>query len=510
MEKKKVYFYIGIIIILVVILGLLLKFALFNNTSSSQELSSTSNQNSSNSEVIKESSQIEQEDNRGEETYSDYSAKINLSDLSYEGTGLTISNTTITITKQGTYYFTGTLADGNIVVDAGDDDNVVLVFDNAIITCSSTAVINGVNAKNIIINLKEGSTNTFTDSTNYSVFTEDDEPNATIFSKTDLIINGKGTLIVNANYEDGIVSKDDLVITNANIKVTSKDDGIRGKDSVDIKDAYITINSEGDGIKSTNDSDTSKGYVIIDNSEINIEVEDDGIHAKTSIIINGGNIEIEKSYEGIEAAYIEINDGDISIVASDDGINASDGSGTTEFYGRQESFNTNTDVMLVINGGNIYVNASGDGLDSNGSIKQTGGNVVVAGTQNNGNGALDYDSTFNVNGGSLIVYGATGMWQNPSTTSSQYSICFSASGKAGDQIEIKDSNGNTIETFTTDKAYSAILISNSKLTKGTTYSLYVNGTQMSSLELTSIVTSEVSGNGMMQGGMSQGGFGGKR
>ena len=504
---------------------------------------------------------------------------INLSNLSYEGTGVAISNSTITINKQGTYYFTGTLAEGNIVVNAGDDDNVVLVFENANITCTTTAVINGVNAKNIIINVKAGSSNTFTDSTSYTVFTEDDEPNATIFSKTDLMINGKGTLIVNANYDDGIVSKDDLVITNANIQITSADDGIRGKDSVDIKNATITINAKGDGIKSTNDTDTSKGYVLIDNSKITINAEsdgiqaetilntsnsnltitttgdtssedvsskglkagkeitinsgnisisstddtihsnyfiiinggnlelsskDDGIHADTDVIINGGNIDITKSYEGIEAAYIEINDGEVSIVASDDGLNASDGSGDTNFWGRQESFNTNTNVQLVINGGNIYVNASGDGLDSNGTMTQTGGDVIVAGTQNNGNGALDYDSTFNITGGSLIVYGATGMWQNPSTTSSQYSLCFSASGKAGDKIEIKDSNGNTVESFTTDKAYNAILISNSKLQKGTTYTLYVNGSESSSLELTSIVTSTISGNGM-GGGMMQGG-----
>lgn len=582
MEKKKIYIYVGIIIMLVVILGVLLKFALFSNNSNggSNFFESSNTTNSASEEAITESTKLDQATNRGEVSYTDYSAKVNLSNLSYEGTGVTISNSTIKITKQGTYYFTGNLEDGNIVIDAGDDDNVVLVFDNANITCSTTAVINGVNAKNIIINLKDGSTNTFTDSNNYTVFTEDDEPNSVVFSKTDLIINGTGTLIVNANYEDGIVSKDDLVITNANIKVTSADDAVRGKDSVDIKDAIITINAKGDGIKSTNDTDTSKGYVIIDGGKINIEAEndgiqaetvlnisnaditinttgntsdenvsskglksgkeitinsgniaisstddsihsnyfmiinggeltlasgDDGLHADTNIQINGGNINITKSYEGIEAAYIVIDDGDISVVASDDGLNASDGSGTTEFWGRQESFNTNVSAQLIINGGNIYVNASGDGLDANGAITQNGGNVVVAGTQNNGNGALDYDSTFNVNGGSLIIYGATGMWQNPSTTSSQYSICFSASGKAGDEIVVKDSNGNTVAQFTTDKAYSAILISNSKLQKGITYTLYVNGSQVSSLEITSIVTSQASGNGMMGGGMNQGG-----
>lgn len=592
MKNKKIILYVGIITFLVIVLGVLLKFALFSDTSNSNQstswLGEGNTSSSENSEAITESTKLTQATNRGEAAYTDYSATINLGNLSYEGTGVTISNSTIKITKQGTYYFTGTLKDGNIVVEAGDDDNVVLVFDNANITCTTTAVINGINAKNLIINLKEGSTNTFTDSSNYTVFTEDDEPNAAVFSKTDLMINGTGTLIVNANYQDGIVSKDDLVITNATIKVTSADDGIRGKDSVDIKDANITVNAKGDGIKSTNDSDTSKGYVIIDGGKINIEAEsdgiqaetvlnisnaditikttgntsdenvsskglksgkeitvnsgninvsstddsihsnyfiiinggnltlasnDDGLHADTNILINDGNLNITKSYEGIEAAYIVINNGEISVVASDDGINASDGSGTTEFWGRQENFNTNSSIALIINGGNIFVNAAGDGLDSNGAITQNGGSVVVAGTQNNGNGALDYDGTFNVTGGSLIIYGATGMWQNPSTTSTQYSICYSASGKAGDQIVVKDQNDNTVAEFTTEKVYSAILISNSKLKQGETYSLYVNGTLSTSLEITSIVTSQISGGGMMGGGnagMPQGGNGGGR
>ena len=418
---------------------------------------------------------VEQEDKRGEESYTNYNAQIDLSNLTGEGSGVSIEKNVITISKAGTYYFTGTLEDGNIVVNAGDDDNVILVFDNAKITSSTTSCINGINAKNIYINLVEGSTNTFTDSSNYTVFTEDDEPNGTIFSKTDLFINGRGTLVVNANYLDGIVSKDDLVITNATIEVNSNDDAIRGKDSVDIKDSIITINSKGDGIKSNNDTDEGKGYVIIESSTITINSGDDAIHAENELVINSGTINIEESHEGLEGLAIQINGGDIKIKADDDGINAAGSNG----------------ALLEINGGNIYVDSSGDGLDANGSIKMTGGTVIVAGTQDMGNGAIDYDNEFNISGGNLIVYGGTGMWLNTSTTSTQYAICFSVQGNSEDKIEILDSDGNIIESFTADKSYSAILISNDKIKNGENYTLNVNGTEKSSIEVTSVVSSQV-------------------
>lgn len=515
-------------------------------------------------------------------TYTNYTAKVNLNYLSVDGSGVTISGTTIKITSAGTYYFSGTASDASITVEADKNAEVILVFDNANITSSNTAVINGVKAKSITINLKEGSTNTFTDSSSYTVFTEDDEPNATVFSKTDLIVNGSGKLIINANYEDGIASKDTLKIINTNIEITSKDDGIRGKDFVAIKNSNITIKSSGDGIKSTN-TDTALGYIIIEGGTININsasdgiqaenilnisesnitikttgninaktsdgdtvsskglkagVEitinsgtininstddsihsnkyviinggvlnltsgDDGIHADNNILINDGTINITKSYEGIESSYIKINGGNISLVASDDGINIAGGNDGSGFgrTGANSFTSSNSGRELVINGGTIKVVADGDGLDSNGSITITGGNTTVFGAVNGGNGALDYDESCTVTGGGLIFYGANGMWQNPTTSSTQYTIAFSKTGSAGDTIELKDSNGNTIVSFTASKAYGMIGISNSNLKQGETYTLYVNGTSYSSQTITSIITT----NGSTSGGMMQGG-----
>ena len=286
---------------------------------------------------------------------------------------------------------------------------------------------------------------------------------------------------------------------------SSSDDSVSSKGIKAGKE--ITINSGNITITSTDDSIHSNSYIIINDGTFELSTGDDGIHADNNILINNGTINITKSYEGIEANYIKINDGNISVVASDDGINVSGGDGS-EAFGQMggDSFSTveDDDRQLVINGGTMYVSAQGDGLDANGSIVMNGGKVTVAGTTNNGDGALDYDEAFNINGGTLIVYGATGMWQNPSTSSTQYSICFGTSGSAGDKIVLKDSKGNEIASFTTEKTYGAITISSGDLEKGETYTLYVNGEAKSSQELTSIVTSNLTTSGGMNGNMNGG------
>lgn len=169
----------------------------------------------------------------------------------------------------------------------------------------------------------------------------------------------------------------------------------------------------------------------------------------------------------------------------------------------QNSFSSidSSNRKLVINGGDITVNASGDGLDANGSIYINGGTIVVAGPSSSGNGALDYDSECVLTGGDIVIYGAVGMWQNPSSTSTQYCLTFQTSGSSGDEVILKDSSGTIISSFKTEKSYGVITISNAKIEKGETYTLYVNGTSQVSLQASSIITSNTSsGNNMQPGG----------
>ena len=544
-----------------------------------------------NSEIVTEATELAIDYTESElkvDNLGNYSAKITLADnnITLDGAGATISGSTVTIQKAGVYYITGSLSDGNIVVSADKSDDVQIVLDNVNLTSKTTSPINCIKAGKLTITLASGSVNTISDSENYIVFTdtEKEEPDATIFSKTDVVINGSGKLVVNSKYSDGIASKDGLKIVNANVEINSVDDGIRGKDYVAVKDSNISITSKGDGIKSTNSDDATLGYIAIDggailikstndgisaetilnisgNSDINIVTSgdessssskglkagkevtiengnikisstddnihsngiviindgtfelssgDDGIHADTNIVINKGNVNITKSYEGIESDYIEINGGTILVTASDDGINISGGKDGSAMMGRpgQNSFSSvdSSNRKLVINGGDIKVKATGDGLDANGSIYINGGNVLVYGTASNFNGVLDYDKELVITGGNILAYGSTGMWQNPSTSSTQYSLAFNISGKAGDVIVLKDSSNNEIASATTENSYGAILFSNSKIKNGETYTVYVNGTSSGSQTVSSIVTSNVSGGGQFGGRMPQGDF----
>lgn len=395
-----------------------------------------------------------------------YIAKVALSDdgITVDGNGATVKDNIVTITKAGTYYVTGTISDASIQINCQENGNVQLVLDNVNITSKTTAPINGIKTDNLIITLAEGSVNYLTDSENYTVLTDEDEqePDGTLFTKTDLVINGNGKIVIDSNYQDGIVSKDTLKIINAEIEITSADDGIRGKDFVAINNAKITIEATKKGIRSTNTKDSSLGYVVID----------------------GGTININKSYEGIEARLIEINGGTVNITASDDGINASDGSSTE---GMMEQ-NVNSNVGIIINGGEIYINATGDGIDSNGSVYINGGKTVIAGPTSDGDSSLDYDGVCVMNGGELICYGSTGMWQSIGTNSTVYEIVFYNSGNSGDEITVKDSNGSEIASFETTKKYSGVGVASDKIKDGETYILYVNGEETASITVTGTVT----------------------
>ena len=516
-----------------------------------------------------------------DEELGDITATISLgSTINVSGNSVTVDNNKITITNGGTYVITGTSSDAQIIVDSASEENVYLVLNNANLTCSNSAPIYVKSAKNAIVVLPDGTENTITDSETYTL--EDsttDEPNAAIFSKDDLTIKGTGSLIVNANYNNGITSKDDLKITSGNISVTSADDGLMGKDSITIKGGNINIIASGDGLKSTNTEDTSKGYILIEGGTLNINSEndgiqaetnvnitdgtinitsgggsinsstktdnmqnpwgqwgqnnsssnstsdtssakaikavsnitidggnfnidssddslhsndsliinggtfeissgDDGIHSDTTLEINGGDINIAKSYEGIESTTITINDGNIHLISSDDGLNAAGGNDSSSMNGRpgQNSFSSSSGGSITINSGYVYIDATGDGIDANGSIEMNYGTVIVSGPENNGNGALDYDSSCNINGGLFIAAGSSGMAQSVSTSSKQNSVSIFLSSQSADTlINIKNESGEDIITFAPSKTYQSVVISSPKLESNSTYTVYSGG-----------------------------------
>ena len=279
--------------------------------------------------------------------------------------------------------------------------------------------------------------------------------------------------------------------------------GIKAGNNLVIENGTFNFDTSDDAIHCNN-------YVGIKSGTINITSGDDGVHADTELIIDGGSINITKSYEGLEASKITINDGTIDVVATDDGINVAGGNdGSATGRPGQNNYSSNTNNVLTINGGTIYVNAVGDGIDVNGSAYMNGGNVKVDGPTDSGNGILDYDREFVVNGGTLVAGGSSGMLQGASSSSSIYNvtITFTSTYGDGDIVTIEDSSGNEIVSYESSKNYSSLVVASPSFTKGETYTIKVNGSEYKTFTISSITTTI--GNSMNMGG-SPGNPGGDR
>ena len=601
------------------------------------------------------------------------SSFITLADgmVRFDGSGAEVNTKgdKVTITKAGTYVVSGTVSDAQIVVDVEEVGPVRLVLNGADITCSTSAPVYVKNAEKVIVVLADGTRNALTDGASYVFKDSDtDEPNATLFSKTNLTINGTGSLIVTANYNDGITSKDDLKIVSGNITITAANDAVKGKDCLGVKEAHLTVTAEGDGLQATNDTEVDKGFicvsggvlditagadgiqaettllvsggeldlvtgggsanapahtgdfgntggnwgqnqagggghgrgstttttaapttpttptttvwsgetdtettdgsdsakalkagsgVFIDGGTITIDSSDDSvhsndsiqidggtltlasgddaIHADASVEINGGEIAISTSYEGIESNVITVNDGTIHLASSDDGINgvtsvtgsSATGSATTGTAWGQGGgqgggmFGESGDAQLVLNGGYVFLDARGDGLDINGAIEMTGGTVIVNGPTESMNGALDYYEELKVTGGYLLAVGSTGMAEAPSDSSAQYSIMVNLDQvqAAGTLIHIQAEDGSDILTFAPTKQYQSVVLCSPVLQEGATYTVflggsctgsavdglysggsYSGGTEYATLTISGMVTTSGAGGMMMPGG----------
>ncbi|NGZ76436.1 carbohydrate-binding domain-containing protein [Saccharibacillus alkalitolerans] len=210
---------------------------------------------------------------------------------SVDGAGAEAANGSVTITAAGTYVLSGSLSDGQIVVDTADAESVHIVLNGADLTDGDGAPIYVKAAEKVILTLAEGTVNSVTDGVTYTL-NEDEEPSAAIFSKADLTVNGTGSLTVTANYKDGIASKDALNIVSGTIDIKAADDGIVGKDRVYVEDGTVTIDAAGDGIKSTNDKDAEKGFVAIKGGTFEIKAGNDGIQGETNVVVDGGDFNI--------------------------------------------------------------------------------------------------------------------------------------------------------------------------------------------------------------------------
>ena len=393
--------------------------------------------------------------------------------------GVSVENGTITITSGGTYRLSGEYS-GQVKIEAAKTDTVRLVLDNAKITNSTGAAINVVSAAEAIIYTAAGTTNTVADEANYTA-TGDDDPDAAIYSTANLTLTGEGSLSVEGAYEEGIHTTGGLVIASGTLEVNAANTGIKGKDYVDITGGIVNVTAAQDGIKSTNTDDESLGFTRLSAGSVTVSAGDDGFKAPHTLEISGGTLNIEKSNEGIEAQYINILDGDVTVNSTDDGINASlkdsssdtssDTTSGTATTGQQTQQNQNgqvqqapagggaapggsqgstgqnqnmpqppaggtgqpptdgtmpgggggtfevVDAAINISGGTVTVNAEGDGIDSNGTATFSGGTVTVNGPAAGGNNALDSNGDLLLNGGTVTTGSTADMFEAPSSAS---------------------------------------------------------------------------------------------
>ncbi|MBQ4069711.1 MAG: carbohydrate-binding domain-containing protein [Lachnospiraceae bacterium] len=257
----------------------------------------------------------------------------------------------------------------------------------------------------------------------------------------------------------GLKATSNLIISGGNIIINSADDAIHSDSSLDVNGGAFTIASG-----------------------------DDAIHAEETLTITGGNIDISESYEGLEALHIDIQNGDIKIIAADDGLNAAggtDASGTTGgrdgmFGGRTHGgmgghggMSTNSNGSIKISGGTLYINSSGDGIDANGTLEISGGHTTVVGPTQGDTATLDYDKTATITGGTFIGTGSMMMAQSFSD-SKQGVIGINAGNQdAGTQIILKDLEGNTIVSYKPELEFAVVIISTPELVKGEKYSITV-------------------------------------
>lgn len=342
--------------------------------------------------------------------YGDFTAEITLNGdtAEAEGDGVSVDGSDVTISEEGVYRISGKLDDGQIIVNA-DKAKVQLVLDNADITCKTSSAIYGADSDKIFVTLAENSVNSLTDGINYTFADEQNsEPDACIFSSDSITINGMGSLDINANFADGIHSKDDIVITGGNITVNSAADGIKGKDYTAICGGKIDIKSGEDGIKSTEADDTALGFVYIEGGEISIDAANDGIQAETDVVTAGGDINIV-SGGGAENAAPKQND--MGFGGRDfggfGGMTPPEAEQTANLTTAEDTENTVSDSMKGIKGGssveikdgNITVDSADDAIHSNNNVAISGGTSNLTA----GDDGIHADNTIDITGGSVTI-----------------------------------------------------------------------------------------------------------
>ena len=501
-----------------------------SKTNNSNETSSGSTSTDSSAQGIDVSNMFSDRDKEiGYDEENSTVIKLSDDSTTCDSDAVQISGNTVTIIGEGTYILSGTLTDGMVIVDAEDTDKVQLVLDGVDITSAESAAIYVREADKVFITTASDSQNTLTNGGTYTAI-DDNNIDAAIFSKSDLTLNGAGSLTITAKAGHGVVSKDDLVLTSGTYQIDAASHGLSGKDSVRIASGSYTIVSGKDGIHAENADDTSLGFVYLADGTFDITSDGDGISAGNwlqadggvytvkagggsenvqksdgewqfgpgqqtdstdtteedtvsmkaikaagELILKGGKYSLDSADDTIHSnANITISDGEFTLASGDDGIHA--------------------DSATTISGGTIDITESYEGIEGL-SIDITGGETYVSGPTNDGNSALDYNGTGTVTGGIFIAAGSSGMAENFGDSSTQGVMMVTVNSQAaGSAVSLSDSSGNELVSWTPEKEYTSVIISCPEITTGQEYTL-TTGSDTTQITMDSIVYGSGSGMG---------------
>lgn len=298
-----------------------------------------------------------------EGTYEDY-VTVTLADgaSAADGAGVTVQGDVITITQEGTFLLAGSLSNGQIVIVPGEEDKVQIVLAGADITCQGGAALYILEGDKIFLTLAPDTENRLASAGEF-VQSDENTVDGAIFAKSDLTMNGEGTLTVECEAGHGVVAKDDLKLTGGVYTVVAANKGLEANDSFRMADGELSITAGADGIQVENEEDLTRGYIHIAGGKLTVESVGDGISATGVLRVIGGEMNIATtdtvdSAKGLKSdSRIEIARGAISMVTADDGIH------------------TNGDTL--ISGGDITIYSGDDGVHSDSTTEITGGSVVI-------------------------------------------------------------------------------------------------------------------------------------
>jgi hypothetical protein len=307
------------------------------------------------------------------------------------GAGAGFAGRTLTIRQAGTYVLSGTLSNGQVLINVGRNDVVNLVLNGVSLRNETGPAIYSPRSGKVVMFLESGVTNTVSDG-RYAASGNDDEPSAAIYIQNNLSIAGSGMLTVTGNHRHGIRAQDMLAITEGTITINAVGDALRGRDGVAIRNGTFTLSAGGDGIQSNNADRDSVGFILIHDGTFDIKAKNDGIQAESSLAITGGVFRITSG------------GGSANVPASTTAMNNFRGRG-----GRQApvTMAVETESMkalkaskqIYIVGGDITIDAEDDGIHSNNNILITAGSLSIR----TGDDGIHADNTVEITGGNINI-----------------------------------------------------------------------------------------------------------